>query len=135
MVFNRLTNACILIVADPAPTTNLSNTASSTLRCENLPAEVTDDVLGVLFQQYVIGIQSSSELLSWLILIQYGRNPDHCPRRYPGFQSTHVSPVLAANKSKTANVRYEHVDQATTAKDALDGFKLKKGWLMKVSYA
>jgi len=91
--------------AEPAPVTNVSNTASSTLRCENLPAEVTDDVLGVLFQQY------------------------------PGFQSTHVSPVLGANKSKTANVRYDQVDQATTAKEALDGFKLKKGWLMKVSYA
>ncbi|KAG8862231.1 hypothetical protein FRB96_001810 [Tulasnella sp. 330] len=91
--------------AGPTPKTNLTNTASSTLRCENLPAEVTDDVLGVLFQQY------------------------------PGFQSTHVSPVLGANKSKTANVRYDQVDQATTAKEALDGFKLKKGWLMKVSYA
>ncbi|KAG9035948.1 hypothetical protein FRB95_010156 [Tulasnella sp. JGI-2019a] len=91
--------------AGPAPTTNPSNVANSTLRCENLPVEVTDDVLGVLFQQY------------------------------PGFQSAHVSPVLGANKSKTANVRYEQVNQATTAKDALDGFKLKKGWLMKVTYA
>ncbi|KAG8990973.1 hypothetical protein FRB90_001521 [Tulasnella sp. 427] len=83
----------------------VSNQPSSTLRCENLPAEVTDEVLAVLFQQY------------------------------PGFQSTHVSPVLGANKSKTAHVRYDLVDQATTAKDALDGFALKKGWNMKVFYA
>jgi len=78
---------------------------SSTLRCENLPGEVTDNVLAVLFQQY------------------------------PGFQTTHVSPVLDANKSKTAHVRYDQVEQATVAKDALDGFALKKGWIMKVYYA
>ncbi|KAG8901524.1 hypothetical protein FRC01_009830 [Tulasnella sp. 417] len=84
---------------------SVSNQPSSTLRCENLPTEVTDEVLAVLFQQY------------------------------PGFQSTHVSPVLGANKSKTAHVRYDQVDQATTAKEALDGFALKKGWNMKVFYA
>lgn len=88
-----------------APRPVASNQPSSTLRCENLPTEVNDDVLAVLFQQY------------------------------PGFQSTHVSPVLGVNKSKTANVRYDQVEQATVAKEALDGFALKKGWLMKVHYA
>jgi len=92
-------------VEESGPRSVTSNQPSSTLRCDNLPTEVTDDVLAVLFQQY------------------------------PGFQSTHVSPVLGVNKSKTAHVRYDLVDQATTAKEALDGFALKKGWEMKVFYA
>ncbi|KAG8928409.1 hypothetical protein FRC02_006929 [Tulasnella sp. 418] len=83
----------------------VSTQPTSSLRCDNLPNEVTDDVLAVLFQQY------------------------------PGFLSTHVSPVMGANKSKTAHVRYDSAEQASTAKEALDGFALKKGWVMRVSYA
>ncbi|KAG8903738.1 hypothetical protein FRB99_002829 [Tulasnella sp. 403] len=83
----------------------ISTNPSSMLRCENLPAEVTDDVLAVLFQQY------------------------------PGFQATQVSAAMGSNKSKVAVVRYDQVDQATIAKEALDGFTLKKGWVHAIESA
>ncbi|KAH9948354.1 RNA-binding domain-containing protein [Amylocystis lapponica] len=81
---------------------------SARLLCTNLPQEVTDDVLSVLFQQY------------------------------QGFQSTHVAPSptpnAAGQKVKLAQVLFDSPDLASVAKDALDGFTLKKGWVMSVAY-
>ncbi|KAF9263460.1 RNA-binding domain-containing protein [Marasmius fiardii PR-910] len=78
------------------------------LLCTNLPQEVTDDVLSVLFQQY------------------------------QGFRTTHVSqsPVPNADgaKIKMAQVTFESAELASAAKEALNGFTLKKGWLMSVAY-
>ncbi|KAG6890260.1 hypothetical protein C0992_002526 [Termitomyces sp. T32_za158] len=98
----------------------LSNTFSSTtapsasqqpsarLLCTNLPQEVTDDVLAVLFQQY------------------------------QGFQATQVtwSPTPNADgaKVKIAQVSFETPELASVAKTALDGFTLKKGWIMGVAF-
>ncbi|KDQ17346.1 hypothetical protein BOTBODRAFT_30171 [Botryobasidium botryosum FD-172 SS1] len=78
---------------------------SAVLFCQNLPVEVTDDVLGVLFQQY------------------------------SGFATTAVSQPNPTTKSKTANVRYDTPDQARAAREALDGFMIKRGWKMKVDFA
>ncbi|KAH7887793.1 hypothetical protein F5I97DRAFT_1935858 [Phlebopus sp. FC_14] len=81
---------------------------SARLLCTNLPQEVTDDVLSVLFQQY------------------------------QGFQSTHVAqsptPNSAGAKVKMAQVFFESAELASTAKEALDNFTLKKGWKMSVVY-
>ncbi|KAF9462592.1 hypothetical protein BDZ94DRAFT_1260780 [Collybia nuda] len=78
------------------------------LLCTNLPQEVTDDVLSVLFQQY------------------------------QGFQTTQVTwsptPNAAGERVKMAQVLFETPDLASVAKTALDGFTLKKGWLMSVDY-
>lgn len=81
---------------------------SARLLCSNLPEEVTDDVLSVLFQQY------------------------------QGFQTTQVtwSPTanVAGARVKMAQVLFESPDLASVAKVALDGFTLKKGWVMSVVY-
>ncbi|KAI6003942.1 hypothetical protein EDD15DRAFT_2385051 [Pisolithus albus] len=81
---------------------------SPRLLCTNLPQEVTDDVLSVLFQQY------------------------------RGFQSTHVTqaptPNAAGARVKMAQVFFESSELASVAKEALDGFTLKKGWQMRVAY-
>ncbi|KAF8591575.1 RNA-binding domain-containing protein [Ramaria rubella] len=80
---------------------------TAVLLCTNLPQEVTDDVLSVLFQQY------------------------------QGFQSTHVaqSPTAVPNgRTKMAQVNFDSPDLASVAKEALDGFTLKKGWAMSVEY-
>ncbi|PPR05645.1 hypothetical protein CVT24_002870 [Panaeolus cyanescens] len=81
---------------------------SARLLCTNLPQEVTDEVLSVLFQQY------------------------------QGFIRTHVtwSPQLNAQgiRVKMSQVFFENPERATTAKEALDGFTLKKGWQMSVVY-
>ncbi|KAF9507084.1 hypothetical protein BS47DRAFT_1304436 [Hydnum rufescens UP504] len=89
--------------APPIPSVPLL--PSAILLCQNLPAEVTDDVLAVLFQQY------------------------------SGFQGTKLSAPDPATKSKTAHVRYDTADQATVALEALDHFQIKRGWNMRVSYA
>jgi hypothetical protein len=56
--------------------------------------------------------------------------------RYQGFQSTRVvwSPTLnpAGTRVKMAQAFFESPDLATIAKDALDGFTLKKDWKMTV---
>jgi RNA recognition motif-containing protein len=82
--------------------------SSARLLCTNLPQEVTDKVLSVLFQQY------------------------------KGFQTTHVvqspTPNPAGVNVKMAQVLFDSPDLATIAKEALDGFTLKKGWLMSVAY-
>ncbi|CCM04060.1 uncharacterized protein FIBRA_06219 [Fibroporia radiculosa] len=81
---------------------------SARLLCTNLPQEVTDDVLAVLFQQY------------------------------QGFQSTHVAqsptPNTAGQNVKMAQVIFDSPELASAAKEALDGFTLKKGWVMSVAY-
>lgn len=81
---------------------------SARLLCTNLPMEVTDDVLSVLFQQY------------------------------QGFISTHVVPSPTPNatgqKCKMAQVLFDSPDMASVAKEALDGFALKRGWVMSVNY-
>ncbi|RXW25288.1 hypothetical protein EST38_g569 [Candolleomyces aberdarensis] len=81
---------------------------SSRLLCTNLPQEVTNDVLSVLFQQY------------------------------QGFQTTQVAlspqPNPDGTQVKMAQVLFDSPELATTAKDALDGFSLKKGWKMSVVY-
>ncbi|KAI0353474.1 RNA-binding domain-containing protein [Trametes cingulata] len=81
---------------------------SARLMCLNLPQEVTDDVLAVLFQQY------------------------------QGFHSVQVVPSPTPNEAgqrvKMAYVMYDSPDLASVAKEALDGFTLKRGWVMSVSY-
>jgi hypothetical protein len=44
------------------------------------------------------------------------------------------TPNAAGVQVKMAQVLYENLDLATTAKEALDGFLLKKGWQMSVTY-
>ncbi|GLB33752.1 putative RNA recognition motif containing protein [Lyophyllum shimeji] len=94
-----------------APTTAVPATSqypSARLLCTNLPQEVTDEVLSVLFQQY------------------------------QGFQATHVTwaptPNAAGARVKLAQVTFESPDLASVAKTALDGFTLKKGWVMSVAF-
>ncbi|TDL29520.1 RNA-binding domain-containing protein [Rickenella mellea] len=81
---------------------------SARLLCTNLPQEVSDDVLAVLFQQY------------------------------QGFQTTQVAPSptpsATGQKMKMAQVFFDAPDLASVAKEALDGFQLKKGWKMSVVY-
>ncbi|THV08613.1 RNA-binding domain-containing protein [Dendrothele bispora CBS 962.96] len=84
------------------------NHPTSRLLCTNLPQEVTNDVLSVLFQQH------------------------------QGFKSAHVSPSPVSKSEgvplKVAQVYFENDELATTAKEALNGFTLKKGWVMNVAY-
>ena len=58
--------------------------------------------------------------------------------RYQGFQSTLVaqSPTLSPTgaKMKMAQVYFDTAELASVAKEALDGFSLKKGWKMTVAY-
>ena len=58
--------------------------------------------------------------------------------RYKGFRSNHVvqspTPNEAGAKVKMASVQFDSPDLATVAKDAMDGFLLKKGWKMSVVY-
>jgi U2 small nuclear ribonucleoprotein B'' len=91
-----------------------------------LPQEVTDDVLSVLFQQYV------------LYLHFFYFSHQHARFRYQGFQTTQVtwSPTPNADgaRVKMAQVLFETPDLASVAKTALDGFTLKKGWVMSVVF-
>ncbi|KAG6817443.1 hypothetical protein H0H87_008611 [Tephrocybe sp. NHM501043] len=96
---------------EQAPSTNtnsLSNGPSARLLCTNLPREVDDSVLSVLFQQY------------------------------KGFQGTRVewspTPNADGTKVKHAQVTFETTELASAAKTALDGFTLKKGWIMGVAF-
>lgn len=58
--------------------------------------------------------------------------------RYQGFQKTNVTwsptPGAAGAKVKMAQVAFETSELAAVAKAALDGFTLKKGWLMSVVF-
>lgn len=97
---------------------------SARLLCTNLPQEVTDDVLSVLFQQYA----TSFSLLPLFDTLH----------RYRGFLSTHVAqsptPNASGSEVKMAQVFFESAELASTAKEALDNFTLKKGWKMSVVY-
>ncbi|KAJ7179198.1 hypothetical protein C8R46DRAFT_1072829 [Mycena filopes] len=73
------------------------------LLCTNLPQEVSDGVLSVLFQQY------------------------------HGFKSTNVTPTDVPHVKK-AQVLFDSPQLASVAKEALNGFTLKKDWLMSVQY-
>ncbi|KZW03751.1 RNA-binding domain-containing protein [Exidia glandulosa HHB12029] len=86
---------------------------SATLLCTNLPQEITEDMLSVLFQQYQ-GFQSA----------QVTQSP------HPAI----VAGVQTNAKTKMAQVFYDSADLAILAKDALDGFTIKKGWKMVISY-
>lgn len=87
-------------------------------------------MLSVLFQQYVpFHIQ-----ISLFDLARY---------RYQGFQSATVTqsphPAVVAGattnaKTKMAQVFYDAADLASTAKDALDGFTVKKGWQIAIQF-
>ena len=58
--------------------------------------------------------------------------------RYRGLQSVRVvaspTPNAAGQPVKVAQILYETPQLATVAKENLDGFALKKGWVMSVSY-
>lgn len=58
--------------------------------------------------------------------------------RYRGFQGAQVvwspQPNPDGTRVKMAQVIFESSELATTAKEALNGFTLKKGWLMNVVY-
>lgn len=103
------------------------NYQSPRLLCTNLPQEVTDDVLSVLFQQYV-------RTSTFGNLYPHDRDKS----RYQGFQSTQVvqssAPNAAGQKMKMAQVLFDSPELASVAKEALDGFTLKKGWVMSVAY-
>ncbi|KAI0265087.1 RNA-binding domain-containing protein [Gloeopeniophorella convolvens] len=96
--------------AAPSTSNSMSSQVQPTnkLHCANLPQEVTNGVLAVLFQQY------------------------------RGFQSAQVKPSAKPNaageKVKTAEVTFENAQLAAVAKQMLDGFQLKKGWNMAVTF-
>ncbi|KAN0128590.1 spliceosomal protein [Lactarius tabidus] len=100
--------------ADPAPSTSNSMyiltqaQPSNKLSCSNLPQEITNGVLAMLFQQY------------------------------RGFQTAQVKPSpkpnAAGEKLKTAEVVFENEQLAAAARQMLDGFQLKKGWNMAVGF-
>lgn len=106
---------------------------SSMLFVENLPANVTEDVLAVLFQQYATASSSSFSRMQ----IAAEHTSPHLPlnHRYSGFQGTKLSAPNPTTKSKTANVKYDSADQATVALEALNGFQIDHGWKMRVAYA
>ena len=58
--------------------------------------------------------------------------------RYQGFHSVSVAPSptpnAAGQRMKMAYVMFDSPDLASVAKEALDGFTLKKGWVMSVDY-
>ncbi|KAJ8508395.1 hypothetical protein ONZ45_g9322 [Pleurotus djamor] len=78
------------------------------LLCTNLPQEVTESVLSVLFQQY------------------------------NGYKSCEVLPSPTPNadgqRVKFARAYFQSAELATAAQGALNGFSLKKGWAMSVAY-
>jgi hypothetical protein len=100
---------------DDQPKVKEEKPPSALLLCENLPVEVTDDMLAVLFQQYP-GFNSTSV---------------HPPKPKLGATNT----ASGAGMMRTAHVRYDTADQATVAKEALDQFQLKRGWKMEVGFA
>jgi hypothetical protein len=60
------------------------------------------------------------------------------PLRYRGFQTAQVKPSTKPNgageKIKTAEVVFENAQLAAAARQMLDGFQLKKGWNMAVTF-
>ena len=98
---------------------------SNKLSCSNLPQEVTNGVLAVLFQQYVVTYYLPCDSLKKTF-------------RYRGFQTAQVKPSpkpnAAGEKVKTAEVVFENAQLAAVARQMLDGFQLKKGWNMAVTF-
>ncbi len=98
---------------------------SNKLLCSNLPQEVTNGVLAVLFQQYVVTCYSAL----WFVQGTF---------RYRGFQTAQVKPSpkpsAAGEKVKTAEVVFENAQLAAAARQMLDNFQLKKGWNMAVTF-
>ncbi|KAJ7904462.1 hypothetical protein B0H14DRAFT_2662967 [Mycena olivaceomarginata] len=74
------------------------------LLCTNLPQEVSDGVLSVLFQQY------------------------------HGFKKANVTPTDVAGGIQKAQVLFDSPQLASAAKEGLHGFTLKKDWIMSVQY-
>jgi hypothetical protein len=64
--------------------------------------------------------------------------PSHKNFRYRGFQTAQVKPSTKPNaageKVKTAEVVFENAQLAAVARQMLDGFQLKKGWNMTVTF-
>jgi len=64
--------------------------------------------------------------------------PSHKTFRYRGFQTAQVKPSTKPNaageKVKTAEVVFENAQLAAVARQMLDGFQLKKGWNMTVTF-
>ncbi|BGP39093.1 hypothetical protein JCM10450v2_003045 [Rhodotorula kratochvilovae] len=91
----------------PAAAAEQGSEPSPTLQVGGLPAEVTNEMLSALFQQY------------------------------PGLVQLRLSPSSAdaAPNSGTALVQYESAAQAGVAKEALDGFLVDKGAPMTVQWA
>ena len=98
------------------------------LYIQNLPSDVTDEMLSCLFQQYVYVFfsclingscqNSATNYFSWL-------------PRYPGFKEVRLVP----GRTDIAFVEYEAGHQAAVAKDVLNGFKLTVDKEMKVTFA
>jgi U2 small nuclear ribonucleoprotein B'' len=59
-------------------------------------------------------------------------------QQYRGFQTAQVKPSpkpnAAGEKVKTAEVVFENAQLAAVARQMLDGFQLKKGWNLAVTF-
>ena len=86
-----------------------------------------------------------SQMVSWLYYSNsaYRRataslSVSHKSFRYRGFQTAQVKPSTKPNASgekvKTAEVTFENAQLAAVARQMLDGFQLKKGWNMAVTF-
>ncbi|EJD48612.1 RNA-binding domain-containing protein [Auricularia subglabra TFB-10046 SS5] len=100
-------------VAAAGAAASMQRPPSATLLCTNLPQEITEDMLSVLFSQYQ-GFQSASVTAS----------------QHPAI----VNGAQISAKTKMAQIFYDSAELASTAKEALDGFAVKKGWQMLISY-
>ena len=123
LLFPRV-SSCVLIfwpVLNPHIHSPLNNTASL------CTATLTDDVLSAMFQQCVPSFR--------YIRCPVPTNPWI---RHRGLQSVQLSasptPNAAGQPVKLAQIFYETPQLAAIAKENLDEFNLKKGWVMSVSY-
>ncbi|KAH7105403.1 RNA-binding domain-containing protein [Auriculariales sp. MPI-PUGE-AT-0066] len=93
--------------------TTIQRPPSATLLVTNLPQEINEDMLSVLFQQYQ-GFQS----------VQVTQSP------HPAV----VAGATTNAKTKMSQVFYDSADLASTAKEALDGFTVKPGWQVVIQF-
>jgi RNA recognition motif-containing protein len=93
------------------------------LYIQNLPPDVTDEMLSYLFQQYV-HLKSFILYFNWV-------DKNFFFSRYPGFKEVRLVP----GKSDIAFVEYEADHQAAVAKDVLNKFKITHDKEMKVTFA
>ncbi|KAI9608584.1 hypothetical protein H4Q26_004767 [Puccinia striiformis f. sp. tritici PST-130] len=100
---------------------------------EGLPAEVTDDMMAVLFQQlrHFLKSQPVIPLSFHIAFAHHVTDPSLKNNRYPGFQSVRLVP----GRTGIAFVQYDTAAQSDMAKAALDGFQLAPTVVMKVSFA